>query len=252
MNTTHMTGVTPSIAAQRKYWDQRWQKQRTPNDWQTRRSGSVLAIARNLPLDRPRILDLGCGTGFTTKSLSALGEAEGVDLSPTAIGIARTHYPDIRFRAGDLFEIGFADGSYDLVVCQEVIPHVSNQSGLVKKIAASIKPGGFAIMTAANKFVMTRMIGGDGGPVGSGPLDPEEHIKRWLSTRELKAMMDPQFVILKTTSVIPMGNKGILRLVNSPKINNAVSHVISRRHLENLKGRLGCGYTIIVVGQKRP
>ena len=252
MNRAHTTGAAPSIDAQQEYWDQRWQKQRTPNGWQTRRSESVLNIARKLPLEQPRILDLGCGTGFTTKALSEIGDAEGVDLSLTAIRIAEASYPGIRYQAGDVFEIDFADESFDLVVCQEVIPHVTDQPGLVEKIDASLRPGGYLIMTAANKFVMKRLKGGEGGPVGSGPLDPDEHIKRWLSSRELIVLLEPQFEILRTTSMLPMGNKGIMRLINSPKINNAVGHVIPARRLEELKGRLGWGYTIIVVGKKRP
>ena len=251
VNKSHATDSAPSIAAQRYYWNQRWLKQDAPNGWQQRRSDSVLAIARNLPLENPKILDLGCGTGFTTKALSELGEAQGVDLSPAAIKIARASYPDIYYRAGDVFEISFPDESFDLIVCQEVIPHVIDQLGLVEKIAASLKSGGYVIITAANKFVMKRLKGGDGGPVGSGPLDPVEHVKRWLSRRELVLLLEQQFRILHTTSVIPIGNKGILRLINSPKVNSAVGHVIRPQRLETLKGRLGWGYTIIVLGQKR-
>ncbi len=251
MNSLQTMSTTPSIAAQQRYWDQRWHRQSEPNRWQSRRSDTVLAFARELPLDNPRALDLGCGTGFTTSALSDFGTAEGIDLSPKAIEIARGLYPGVRYTAGDLFEADYDDGSFDLVVCQEVIPHVIDQAGLVERVARWIRSRGFVIMTAANKFVMTRLKGGDGGPVGSGPLDPNEHIKRWLSTRELRMLMKPHFDILKTTSVIPVGNRGVLRLINSPKINNAVAHVIPSQQLERIKGRLGWCYTIIVVGQKR-
>ena len=241
----------PSIAEQTNYWDQRWHKQRAPNGWQTERSEAVLRIARRLPLEHPKILDLGCGTGFTTRSLSVLGDAEGIDLSPTAINIAKAKYPSIAFRAGDLYDLSLEDEAFDLVVCQEVIPHVTDQPGLVAKIAAATRTNGYLIMTAANKFVMKRLKGGDGGPIGSGPLDPAEHIKRWLSTKELSRLMESHFQIVSTTSILPVGNRGILRLINSHKINRAVGHLMSQQRLDSLKGRLGWGYTIIVVGQKR-
>lgn len=251
MHQQHVSAAEPSIAAQQDYWDQRWQKQSAPNRWQSQRSEAIMAIARELPLDHPRILDLGCGTGFTTKSLSTLGVAEGIDLSSTAIDIAKAEYPGISFRAGDLYDLTLSDEPLDLVVCQEVIPHVSDQPRLVKKIADALKPGGYLIMTAANKFVMVRLKGGDGGPIGCGPLDPEEHLKRWLSMKELARLMSPQFEILKTTSILPMGHKGILRLINSYKINQVLGNVISPQRVESLKGKLGWGYTIIVVGRKR-
>ena len=89
MNSLQTMSTTPSIAAQQRYWDQRWHRQSEPNRWQSRRSDTVLAFARELPLDNPRALDLGCGTGFTTSALSDFGTAEGIDLSPKAIEIAR-------------------------------------------------------------------------------------------------------------------------------------------------------------------
>lgn len=251
MTVSQGVAAPPSVAAQQDYWDHRWEQQRKPNGWQQQRANTVLGIARELSLDHPLILDLGCGTGFMTKMLSQLGTAEGIDLSPTAIEIARSEYPGVRFRSGDLYELRLAERPVDLVVCQEVIPHVYDQQRLLKRIADALRPGGYLIATAANRFVMKRLKGGDGGPVGSGPADPDEHIKSWLSRRQLKALMAPQFTILKSTSIIPVGTNGVLRLINSYKLNHALERVSSPQRIENLKGMFGWGYTIIVVGRKR-
>ncbi len=180
-----------------------------------------------------------------------VGPAEGVDLSPAAIEIARSRFPGIRYRAGDLYEIELASEPVDVVVCQEVIPHVSDQALLIRRIADVIKPGGYLIITAANKFVMERVRDSD-GLVGVGDEDPDEHIKKWVDIQGLKQLMNPYFDVSRTTSVTPMGKRGILRIINSYKLNKALSMLIPQSRLDELKEQMFLGYTIIAMGQKKP
>lgn len=250
MDDSDETASGPPIEAQERYWDDRWGHQRSPNAWQARRADAIFEMLRGLPLENPRILDLGCATGWMTKRLSELGSAEGIDLSPEAIATARSQYPEIRFRAGDLYEISLSEEPVDLVVCQEVIPHVSDQRRLVERIAAVTKPGGYLVMTAANKFVMERVRDED-GIVGVGPADPAEHIKKWLDMKGLKRLLEPHFKVLRTTSVIPMGHRGVLRVINSHRLNKLLGLIVSTQRLEALKERMGLGYSIIALGQKR-
>ena len=247
--SVHSDG-NPSADAQREYWDERWGVQRTPNEWQSRRADAILEMLKDLKIDNPRILDLGCATGWMTKMLSEFGPAEGVDLSEAAIEIAKSRFPGIQYRAGDLYEISLASEPVDVVVCQEVIPHVSDQALLIRRIAEVIKPGGYLIITAANKFVMDRVRDSD-GIVGVGDEDPEDHIKKWLDMKGLKGLLADEFTVLRGTSVIPMGHRGWLRLINSSKLNAALGLLIPRNRLEALKERMGFGYSIIVVGRKK-
>jgi SAM-dependent methyltransferase len=251
MGSGALDGDNPSTGAQQAYWDERWETQRSPNDWQKQRAQAILEMVQGLSLDSPRILDLGCATGWMTRLLSELGHAEGVDLSEAAIAIAKSQYPEIQFTAGDLYEVALTSDPVDIVVCQEVIAHVSDQPQLIRRIAEVIKPGGYLIISAANKFVMDRMRDSD-GIVGVGPEDPDEHIKKWLDMKGLKRLLEPHFTVIRTTSVIPMGHRGWLRVINSHKLNKAVGWLISQRRLEALKGRMGFGYSIIAIGQKKP
>ena len=243
-------GENPSAEAQKEYWDDRWGAQRTPNEWQSRRAEAILVMLRSLGLDKPTILDLGCATGWMTKMLSDIGPAEGVDLSETAIEIAKKRFPGISYRAGDLYEISLASEPVDVVVCQEVIPHVSDQPLLIRRIADVLKPGGYLIITGANKFVMDRVRDSD-GLVGVGNEDPEDHIKKWLDMKGLKRLIEPDFKVLGSTSVIPMGHRGWLRLINSVKLNGLLSWFVPQSRLEEFKERMGFGYSIIVMGQKK-
>jgi len=240
----------PSAEEQQEYWDDRWEIQKSPNDWQKRRAHEIVAMLQGLSLDSPRILDLGCATGWMTKLLSEFGPAEGVDLSDAAIAIAKSRYPGIQFTAGDLYEIPLTSEPVDVVVCQEVIPHVSDQPLLIRRIAEVIKPGGYLIISAANKFVMDRVRDSD-GIVGVGSEDPDEHIKKWLSMKGLKRLIEPHFKVIRTTSVIPMGRRGWLRIINSQKLNKMLGWLISPRRLELFKERMSFGYSIIAIGQKK-
>src|SRR2546427_4809178 len=71
----------PSLAEQRRYWDERWDRQRLPNDYQRRRGDAVPAMLASLRLRDPELLDFGCGTGGFTADLPRRGQASGSDLS---------------------------------------------------------------------------------------------------------------------------------------------------------------------------
>lgn len=94
MDNIAKSGANPSVEAQQAYWDDRWGKQETPNEWQKRRSQVIIRMLKGLRLDHPRILDVGCATGWMTKMLSEFGTAEGVDLSEAAIEAAKKDFPE--------------------------------------------------------------------------------------------------------------------------------------------------------------
>src|SRR5262245_45406141 len=178
----------PSIADHHRYWDARWDRTRTPNEWMLRQGDAILGFADSLALERPKILDVGCGIGWLTGRLARLGPATGMDLSHSAIATARTQFPDVTFVAGNVFETDLPAGHYDLVVSQEVIAHVKDQAGLLDRIADTLKPGGHLVITTANKLVMDRI---DFGP------DPDAHIKQWLDLKALKYLLRPRFDVLR-------------------------------------------------------
>lgn len=232
----------PSLPEQQRYWDQRWNRTPEPNAWQLRRADTIMELLKSAPLNQPRILDIGCASGWFTARLAGIGEATGIDLSPEAIAQARTRYPNIDFEAGNIFEMNLPPAHYDLVVAQEVVAHVPDQARFVEIIAATLKPGGHLVISAANRIVMERA---DFGP------DPKEHIKRFLSLGDLERLARPRFVVLRGTSVIPLGDRGFLRVVNSTRLNRLLGWFIRRERLESWKERAGLGYSVIVLAQKR-
>ena len=99
-----------------------------------------------------RVLDVGCGDGFITRSIAARlpnGSVVGVDASPRMIEVARSRPDpagaDIRFEVGDVLALPFAD-EFDVVVSFNVLHWVVNQRAALTSIAESTKSGGRVIV----------------------------------------------------------------------------------------------------------
>src|SRR5688572_11334644 len=74
---------------------------------------------------RPRILDVGCGTGGNLKLLSQFGDAEGVDVSTDALEFCRQRGLN-NVRLGAAEELPFEDGRFDLVTALDVVEHIDD------------------------------------------------------------------------------------------------------------------------------
>ena len=72
-----------------------------------------------------RVLDVGCGPGFLMQLLGELGiEAQGIDFSPASRELAPGEVRE-RIRIGDVTEAQVPERSFDLVICREVLEHLT-------------------------------------------------------------------------------------------------------------------------------
>jgi trans-aconitate 2-methyltransferase len=105
------------------------------------------------PSAAPRVVDLGCGTGDTTRlAHERLGAREtlGIDASAAMLERAGEHAGlDLSFRQGDLGT--FAGGTYDVVLSNAAIHWVPDHEALLPRLAALVAPGGqLAIQAPSN------------------------------------------------------------------------------------------------------
>lgn len=109
------------------------------------------------------VLDVGCGLGEMVAFLAdelAHAHFTGVDFSPGAIESCRRRLPTHRWAVADVVTDDLA-GSYDAVVCSELLEHLDEPETALARIARSLKPGGTIVVTVPNGkvFATERAVG---------------------------------------------------------------------------------------------
>jgi SAM-dependent methyltransferase len=102
----------------------------------------IIAPMKN---DRPRILDVGCGTGANLELLSKFGEAEGVDVSIDALEFCKQRGLS-SVRKGEAEKLPYADDSFDLVTALDVVEHLDDDVAGLKEMQRVLRPGGHALL----------------------------------------------------------------------------------------------------------
>ncbi|MSO37318.1 MAG: class I SAM-dependent methyltransferase [Acidimicrobiia bacterium] len=112
-----------------------------------------------------RILDMGCGGGrhaFAAMKRGARvvaldyseGELKDVRATVAAMDQAGELEPDLSFGTinGDALKLPFADGSFDAVVCSEVLEHIWDFRGAIKELVRVLRPGGRMAVTVPTRW----------------------------------------------------------------------------------------------------
>ncbi len=106
-----------------------------------------------LPVKMDRVFEVGCGSGATLqwlkneKGCSWIG---GVELSDDAASRAKDRLDF--FLAGNIekIEMPFEKGSFDLILCLDVLEHLVDPWLTVKRLSLLLKPGGAIIVSLPN------------------------------------------------------------------------------------------------------
>lgn len=96
------------------------------------------------------VLDGGCGEGYLSRRLAALGAtASGIDTSTTLIAAAREEAERLRllidYRIASIDAIPYPDASFDVVVCNHVLTDLTNPGDAFREIGRVTKRGGRAV-----------------------------------------------------------------------------------------------------------
>jgi len=112
---------------------------------------AVAAHVRTVGDARPgplRLLDVGVGTGRAVRYIEAAGVADRLELIGIDVATDRLVFPErwILVR-GDIEKgLPFADDSFDVVTCEQVLEHVHDPARLVAEMDRILRPGGLLVV----------------------------------------------------------------------------------------------------------
>lgn len=87
------------------------------------------------------ILDAGCGCGFVTCDFTSNYRIHGIDIQPDAIRFCKEHHKG-SYSVDDVYELAFADGTFDGVVINDAIEHLFDPRAALKELHRVLRPGG--------------------------------------------------------------------------------------------------------------
>lgn len=140
-----------------------------------------------------QVLDLGCGRGGTLQALlegvGAGGRVFALDRMATLLAAAAAGFT-AAVRAGELIVVHgdvlkppFADATFDIVVCQNVIECVSDRKGLVAQARRLLKPGGRFVL-GHHDFAGIMIAGDDPGLTDRLVLGYADFTQDWQDASE--------------------------------------------------------------------
>jgi ubiquinone/menaquinone biosynthesis C-methylase UbiE len=89
------------------------------------------------------VLDVACGPGYVSAALRQLGAVPtGIDFSGKMIAIAKEMFPNISFLQGNAQHLPFGEGSFDRVVSNFGLLHVSYPENACAEACRVLKSGG--------------------------------------------------------------------------------------------------------------
>jgi SAM-dependent methyltransferase len=94
----------------------------------------------------PVILDVGCGTGATLKTIEDMGIAVGMDRSREAVGYCRLR--DLRrLLLATAEALPVASESAEALLALDLLEHVADDGAAVREFARVLRPGGVLLVT---------------------------------------------------------------------------------------------------------
>ena len=123
---------------------------------------AVTAVVEARPA---RVLEVGCGWGELAEWLArdTAAQVVAVDLSERMVELARARGVDAQ--VGDVQELPFADGSFDVAVAAWMLYHVPDLDRGISELARVLRPGGILVAVTNSRYHLLELR----ELVGSGP-----------------------------------------------------------------------------------
>lgn len=98
------------------------------------------------------LLDLGSGEGELTAALARKHPVEGLDMSISAVRLARKLVPTARFIVGDAQDPPYTPGQFGTVVMGNLFEHVESPCTLLRSARRMLRPGGHLVVSTPSRY----------------------------------------------------------------------------------------------------
>jgi 2-polyprenyl-6-hydroxyphenyl methylase/3-demethylubiquinone-9 3-methyltransferase len=117
---------------------------------------------KNLKPKNLKVLDVGCGGGILTESFRKIGcHVTGIDVSQGALQVAIKHAAtqkmNILYLSCNANNLPFANASFDIVTCCDVLEHVDSVNNVVAEISRVLKRNGILFYDTINRTYISKI-----------------------------------------------------------------------------------------------
>ena len=141
------------------------------------------------PLEKLKILDVGCGGGLLCEPLNRLGATiTGIDASNNNIEVAKLHSKEMNLNIEYIHaapeNLDLKNNAYDAVLCMEVVEHLKDVNLFIENCSKLIKKNGIMFIATINKNLKSYIFSILGA----------EYVLRWLpiGTHDWDKFLTPQ------------------------------------------------------------
>jgi 2-polyprenyl-3-methyl-5-hydroxy-6-metoxy-1,4-benzoquinol methylase len=172
--------------------------------------------------DRPeRVLDVGCSSGYLARPVAASGaRVTGIELDATAAEEARRVCDEVLVGDVESMELPFDPGSFDVVLCGDVVEHLRDPGAALGRLRPLLRPGGRLVLTTpnvANWAMRLSLLAGRWRYTDRGILDrTHTHLFTRRTLVETVEGAGYRVLVLDHTSPVPLvGTAGVERVAHA-------------------------------------
>jgi SAM-dependent methyltransferase len=138
------------------------------------------------------LLDAGCGTGlFSQAACRRRALVTSMDLGEALLAEVAKKCDSTRV-VGDVLALPFVDRTFEVVVCTEVIEHVSEPTSAVVELMRVLRPGGTLVLTTPNRIWHPAIR-----LAGALKLRPYEGLENWVGWRALERSIESAGLVIR-------------------------------------------------------
>lgn len=128
------------------------------SDYSSKRDDYYTSARRDFVAELPNnpsavILELGCGNGATgalALEQGKCGSYVGIEMFEPVAREAERHITTVHLGNVETMSLPYAPGTFDVLICSEVLEHLVDPEPALAKLAALLKPGGLVFASSPN------------------------------------------------------------------------------------------------------